>query len=103
MTTKGPDLSNVRDYTGEHEFRTKIRGEWWTFKFTSPDNVNEAGRDAGLPVQAKALTLRAKYLVLISWPPTEAELGMTFEHLMSSLIYEVVSNVCLLDNDPKGR
>ena len=92
----------MRDYTAFHEFRMKIKGEWWTIKFCSPDDVNEAGREAGIPVQSKSLTNRAAYTVLVSWPPSD-EIGMSFPHLMQALIYEVVSNVLLLDNDPLGR
>ena len=80
-----------------------------TLRLCSPDVVNEYGRtEAGLPVQAKALTHNIRDLVMVSWPPKEKgeegyEYGMTFDDLCRSLGYEILSNVCRLMNDPKGR
>ena len=91
-----------------------------TLRLCSPDVVNEYGRTEGgekgmgLPVQAKALTHNIRDLVMLSWPPQERKLpdgsknpafeyGMTFDDLCRSLGYEILSNVCRLYNDPKGR
>ena len=80
-----------------------------TLRLCSPDVVNDYGRtEAGLPVQAKALTHNIRDLVMVSWPPKEKgeegyEYGMTFDDLCRSLGYEILSNVCRLMNDPKGR
>lgn len=80
-----------------------------TLRLCSPDVVNDYGRtEAGLPVQAKALTHNVRDLVMVSWPPKEKgdpnyEYGMTFDDLCRSLGYEILSNVCRLMNDPKGR
>ena len=92
----------------------------FTLRLCSPDVVNEYGRTEGgekgmgLPVQAKALTHNVRDLVMVSWPPQERRLadgspnpafeyGMTFDDLCRSLGYEILSNVCHLDTDPKGR
>ena len=80
-----------------------------TLRLCSPDVVNDYGRtEAGLPVQAKALTHNIRDLVMVSWPPVEKgqpgyEYGMDFDSLCRSLGYEILSNVCRLYNDPKGR
>lgn len=79
-----------------------------TLRLCSPDVVNEYGRDHGLPVQAKALTHNIRGVVLVSWPPTKRgdadfEYGMDLDSLYRSLGYEILSNVCRLDTDPKGR
>ena len=80
-----------------------------TLRLCSPDVVNDYGRtEAGLPVQAKALTHNIRDLVMVSWPPVEKnqegyEYGMDFDSLCRSLGYEILSNVCRLMNDPKGR
>ena len=80
-----------------------------TLRLCSPDVVNDYGRtEAGLPVQAKALTHNIRDTVMLSWPPKEKgeegyEYGMTFDDLCRSLGYEILSNVCRLYNDPKGR
>ena len=81
----------------------------FTLRLCSPDVVNDYGRtEAGLPVQAKALTHNIRDLVMVSWPPQMKgtpgfEYGMTFDDLCRSLGYEILSNVCHLDTDPKGR
>mgnify|MGYP001571122713 FL=1 len=81
----------------------------FTLRLCSPDVVNEYGREeAKLPVQAKALTHNIRDLVMVSWPPKKKgdpdfEYGMTFDDLCRSLGYEILSNVCHLDTDPKGR
>ena len=87
----------------------------FTLRLCSPDVVNDYGRtEAGLPVQAKALTHNIRDLVMVAWPPQSSRLddgsknpayeyGMTFDDLCRSLGYEILSNVCRLMNDPKGR
>lgn len=80
-----------------------------TLRLCSPDVVNDYGRtEAGLPVQAKALTHNIRDLVMVSWPPKKKgdpdfEYGMDFDSLCRSLGYEILSNVCHLYMDPKGR
>ena len=83
----------------------------------SPDTVNEIGRDAGLPVQAGALTDGKAHRVYLRWPPVERyieqdggkvpnpdfEYGMDRRSIEASLGYEILSNVTHRDTDPRGR
>ena len=91
-------------YPAIFEFDLKFK-----LKLCAPDVVNDYGRtEAKLPVQAKALTHNIRDLVMVSWPPKKRsdpdfEYGMTFDDLCRSLGYEILSNVCHLDTDPKGR
>ena len=80
----------------------------------SPDTINEIGRDAGLPIQAGALTDRKAGKLYLRWPPAEPfnqdgsrnpvfEYGMRLKDIERALGYELLSNWLLRENDPRGR
>ena len=80
----------------------------FTLILASPDEVNEAGRNAGLPVQAVSLTDAAGNKIWLSWPPKKKgdpdfEYGMDVRSLHAALGYEILSNLLHRDYDPLGR
>ena len=75
----------------------------FTLRLCSADDVNAAGRDLGLPVQAVAFTNPAGNTIYLSWPPNPHEYGYGVRSLQAALGYEILSNLLHLDYDPLGQ
>ena len=65
-------------------------------KLCTPDDVNEIGRNAGLPLQAVSLTFGN--VVILSWPPGDAY-GYRKADLYRDLGKELIENVLKLTID----